>query len=401
MAELRDMDHVLGLGLSNRLAAELRSALRRKPLHEPLLAGAFQVLCRYSDGISEEAVAALDVLTRRNSFERPLYVGILRGLVERADPRVVIPLVRALGREGGGGLSTIAAAALSSEPDLLEPLLRLANSRAAYVAFAAELALLARGESTSDRLLSIAPRLKESYRISLLTEVVLPLIRKRKPVLGAHSAFAVLRDSERHLGRWLCFAESAKLAGDESVVSIALSAATKGAASARMGWSLVAWALEPQSPNCDFRPTVELLARLSERPSAERELSFLFRMAEARHASVKPVLENLCKHSSALNEAAIRAHGHLVRDFEKTEHRAKLIEISKSSKYEELRGLSLACLYDASPQRFEQVSTELDQSRKLPTAVWGALVRIALACGTQERLVTEAMFRRVQLGWPD
>jgi hypothetical protein len=395
------MDHVLGLGLSSRLADELRSALRRKPAHESLLAGAFHVLCPFSDAISEEAVAALDVLSRRNSFERPLYVGILRGLVERSDPRIVTSVTRALGREGGGGLSTIAAAALSSEPEFLEPLLRLANGRAAYVAFAAELALLARGESTSDRLLSIAPRLKESYRISLLSEVVLPLIRKRKPVFGAQAAFAVLRDSERHLGRWLCFAESAKLAGDDTVVSLALAAAKKGASGARMGWSLVAWALEPQSLNCDFRPTLELFARLSERPSAERELSFLYRMAEARHASVKPVLESLCKHSSGLSEWSVRALGHMVRDFEKTENTLKLIELTKSAKHEELRGLSLACLYDATPQLLEQVSTELDQSRKLPTAVWGALVRVALACGTRERLVTEPMFRRVQLGWPD
>lgn len=401
MAEVVDMDGVLGPALSIRLGDELRGALRRKPAQETDLAGAYQVLSAHGEVLAEAAAAALDVMTRRGGYERPLFIGLLRGLVERDDPRATEPLLRALALEDGGGLATLTSAALSNDPEIAAPLAKLATSRSSHVAFAAELARSTRGDSKGERLLSLAPRLKESYRIELLSQVVLPLVRHGKKAVGAAAAFAILRDTERHLGRWLWLAEGAALAGDETVQSEALARAQQGATGARLGWNLVAWALNPQRTVCDARPTLELIARLSERPSAERELSFLFRMADSQQIVVKPMLESLVKQPGSSSELSIRATYSLVRDYGRSELASKLIDAAKSAKHENVRGLSIACLHDIDPDLLKNIPLELEHSRKLTTAVWSALVRLSLAWGSRQRLVTEPMFRRVQLGWPD
>jgi hypothetical protein len=401
MAEVADMDGVIGPALSLRLGDELRAALRRKPTEESDLAGAYQVLISHSEVLAEAAAAALDVLTRRGALERPLFVGLLRGLVERGDARATDPLLRALALEDGGGLATITSAALSKAESIAAPLAKLATSRSSHIAFAAELARATRGDSKGERLISLAPRLKESYRIELLSRVVLPLVRYGKKTAGGAAAFAVLRDTERHLGRWLCLAESAVLCGDETVGAEALAQAKQGATGARLGWNLIAWALNPERAVCEARPTLELIARLSDRPSAERELSFLFRMADSGQVVAKAMLESLVKQPGTSAELSIRAMYSLVRNYGRPEFVGKLVDVAKSAKHENVRGLSLACLHDIDPRLLNGIPLVLELSRKLTTAVWSVLVRLSLALGARQRLVTEPMFRRVQLGWPD
>src|SRR4029079_7932549 len=93
---------------------------------------------------------------------------------------------------------------------------RGASTGTALLAFAAELARVARGESTGTPLLALAPKLKEEYRIALCRDVFVPL--RQGPALGPGGtpAGAVLRGAERHLGRWLVFAEVEQRAGDET-----------------------------------------------------------------------------------------------------------------------------------------------------------------------------------------
>jgi hypothetical protein len=401
MADFADMDGVLGPALSIRLADELQAALRRKPAQEARLAGVLQVLIPRSERLAEAAGASLDVLSRRGSFDRPLYTALLRGLVERTDQRANPPLVRALALEDGGGLSTFAAAALSNDPLLLEPLAKLASSRSSHIAFAAEIARATRGESKGERLAATALRIKESCRIELLSQVILPLVRQGLRIPGGASAFAILRDTERHLGRWLCLAEGGKIGGDDSAWAQANAAAKEGASGARAGWSLVAWALQPTTTDCETRPTLELMARLSDRPSAERELSFLFRMADAGLANVKSMLESLVRQSGSFCDLAIRASAYLVRGYGLEVHRRRLLEAAKSAKHEDVRGLALAAIYDIDPGLLGGLPLELDRSRQLQTAAWSALVRLALADGSRVRLMTEPTYRRLQLGWPD
>src|SRR6185437_15304371 len=96
----------------------------------------------------------------------------------------------------------------------------------------------------------------------------------------------------------------------------------------------------------ETRPTVELVARLSDRPSADRDTTFLFRMAHARAAVAKPMLEALARALPLDSEVAVRAALFLARDHERDDLKPALIEVAASSKKEELRGLATAALWD-------------------------------------------------------
>ncbi|MGC4065944.1 MAG: hypothetical protein QM784_15095 [Polyangiaceae bacterium] len=396
-----DMDGVLGPALSERIAEDLSSALRRRPGEEGRLCGALYALIPWSPRLSDAAVAALDVLVRRKSFERPLYGGLLRCLVELGDPHAAKLLRRALDEPGGGGLSTIVAAALCPEPALGEALVRLLQSRSTTLAFAAELARAARGESEGAALRTLAPRIKESARIELFTQVILPLSRAKRALPGYPAAAAVFRDTERHLGRWLCLAEVALASGDGTVLAEARRRAESGAAGARAAWELLAWALDSGERNCEVRPTVELMARLSDRPSAERELSFLFRMAARRQPTAKTMLENLVKDATYDSAPKIRAVAHLIRDYGHSELKKVLVGVAKGAKREPLRGLALAALYDLERSQLDGLTLDLNRSRSVQTAIWSALVRLELVQPSISELLSEVRYRRIQLGWPD
>jgi hypothetical protein len=395
-----DLDKMVGPELGLRLSVELEAALRRRPAQEASLGGLLRLLVGQCEVLREAAAAALDVLVRRNTLGRPLYAALLRSLVDAKDPRVTAPLGRALSLEDGGGLATIAAAALSDEPALADLLTHLASSRSPHVAFAADLARVARGESDGELLSAVAPRIKESHRIDLSNLMFLPLVRHKRRVPHAIAALEILRDSERHLGRWLCIAELTQLAESAGALAASRRFACEGPPTARAAWSLVAWALEPQV-DCTTRPTLEMMARLSDRPSAERDLSFLFRMAEARLSTAKPMLESLVKPSALTTDAALRAAGHLARDFGRGELVARLIDTARSAKREPVRGLALAAIADCQQSLVNEVGTDLVKSRHHATAGFATLVRLAILRGDPSPIVTEATYRRLQLGWAD
>src|SRR5690606_37108490 len=143
-------------------------------------------------------------------------------------------------------------------------------------------------ESNGAHLTAIAPMIKESHRISLCVDLFVPLARSAPIPVHVGPALGVLRGAERHLGRWLVLADVAVKAGDEGPLVEATQKAQIGPTSARAAWSLVAWALSETKASIDpnalpvppplTRPTVELVARLSDRPSADRDTTFLFRM---------------------------------------------------------------------------------------------------------------------------
>src|SRR5260221_351773 len=151
-------------------------------------------------------------------------------------------------------------------------------------------------------------------------------------------------DAERHLGRWLVLAEVATRATDPTPLSEAQKKALNGAPSSRAAWSLVAWALTPNAPPPPTRPTVELVARLSDRPSADRDTTFLFRLAAARASAARPMLEGLAK-NPLTDELAVRAAMHLARDHGKVELRKAIAE-GAVGKRDEARGVAAAGPWD-------------------------------------------------------
>jgi hypothetical protein len=217
-------------------------------------------------------------------------------------------------------------------------------------------------------------------------------------------------------------ADVAAKAGDDGPLLEATQKAQVGPSSARAAWSLVGWALTQTrasvTPNGAVvpppatRPTVELVARLSDRPSADRDTTFLFRMAQARAASCKPMLEGLAKTIPLMDEVSVRAASYLARDHGREDMKEALVDCALNGKRDELRGLAVAALWDAGagPTRAEtrekarDLSDELAGSRCLSSVAWGALIRAAYASAQVRSdadfvVVTETDLRWIQWGW--
>jgi hypothetical protein len=383
-----------------RLRSDLESALKRRPAQETRLAGVVRVLSPLSASLRAELVTALDTMVRRGSFERPLYGAVVRALAEIQEPRAIELIARALSAEDSGGLATLSAACFCAHPELTEPLARAAISRHSHIAFAAAVARLSRGESDGAAVSSLAPKIKESHRIALCLELMVPLLAAPPLPIGIAPALAVLRDAERHLGRWLVLAEIAGRAGDDACRNEARDRALTGPESARAAWSLVTWALNPDSDSPNVRPTVELVARLSDRPSADKDTTFLFRFAAARAPSARPMLESLAKSNLLGDECAVRAMLHLCRDYRQERYREQLCSVARAARKDPLRALAAAALYDVGERDLARSTlAELRPSRHLGVRAWSGLVLARDAALFDGFVVTELRYRRVQLGW--
>jgi hypothetical protein len=393
-----EQGELLGEELVQRIEAIVLSALKRKPSQEARVAGAFRALAPYSSQLAEVCVRTVDTLVRRASFDRPLYAAAIRALAEIDGITAASEIERALSTEEAGGLPTLSAACVVRSPRLSDTLARVAASRHPHLGFAAEVARLARAESTGQRIASLAPKIKESHRIALCVELFVPLLRKPALPIAVAPALQVLRDAERHLGRWLVFGEVAALAGDQRPLEEARARATTGPSSARSAWQLVLWALSRNGDSTSVRPTVELVSRLSDRPSADRDPSFLYRLAEAGVPSARPMLEGLAR-GPLRTDVAVRAAMYLARDHGRDDLREALGLLAKNPRHDAIRGVAAAALYDLGDrERSVGMAEELVQSRQLGTATWGALVRAAGKSGI-DRIVSESTYRRVQLGW--
>src|SRR5262249_29264251 len=155
-----------------------------------------RTLSPHSARLRAALLAAFEVMVRRSSFGRPLYGALARALAEAGDPRASAAFKRALEVEDPGTFATLSAVGQSSDPSLAQPLARLAASRHAHIAFAAEVARMARGESVGVQIASLAPKIKESHRIALCSEMFVPLTWHRPLGSAIGSALAVLRDAE-------------------------------------------------------------------------------------------------------------------------------------------------------------------------------------------------------------
>ncbi|HET7540263.1 MAG TPA: hypothetical protein VFK05_10350 [Polyangiaceae bacterium] len=383
-----------------RLCAELRAALRRRPAQEARLAGVLRALGAHSAQLSDGLLDAFELLVKRGSFERPLYATSVRVIGEALDRRGTPSFKKALESDESGGLCTLSAACRTTDPGLSEALARVARSRHAHVAFAGEVARIARGESGGEHVTALAPKIKESHRIALCLELFVPLTwaKPLPPVIGP--ALSVLREAERHLGRWLVLGEIAARAGDGGPLADASTRANQGPLSSRAAWSMVVWALSFASPPPAIRPTVELVARLSDRPSADRDTTFLFRLARQKAPAARAMLEGLAK--GPLNdESGVRAALHLVRDYGDPRPRDLLRVAATSARREALRGLAVAALFDTGDREWaiERAKT-LITSRHLASVAWGALIQAAHAKNLSE-VTTEPSVRRIQFGWSE
>jgi len=386
--------------VATRLCDELRGALRRRPAHEARLAGALRALAPFSASVADALLAAFELMVKRASFERPLYAAAARAVGELGDPRSTQAFTKALARDDFGNFATLSALCQTRDPALGAPLAKVASSRHAHWAFAGEVARIARGESASSRVALLAPKIKESHRIALCLELFVPLTWASPlgPAIGP--ALSVLRGAERHLGRWLVLAEVAVRAGDRAPLAEAAARGASGPQSSRGAWALVAWALACDGPAPQVRPTVELVARLCDRPSAERDTTFLFRLAREKAPQARPMLEGLAKGSLG-DACAVRAALHLIRDYGDRRPLDALRAVAASPRREAIRGLAAAALFDAGEHELaSELGRPLLDSRHLTSLAWGGLVEAALRKHAGE-VTTEPNVRRIQNGWSE
>lgn len=412
---------IVDKGTRTRLETELDAALKRKPTNEAKLGGALRAVAVISPALRSSLVEATQVMVRRGSYTREMYWACMRSLAEAEDRNVTALLRSALAGDDAGGNATLSAACFSRSPDLAPSLAKLAASQKAHLAFGAETARVCRRESNGAHLSAIAPMIKESHRIALCVDVFIPLARSAPIPVHVSPALSVLRGAERHLGRWLVLAEVAVKSGDLGPLEEAKQKADVGPSSARAAWSLVAWALSDVRAGVvagsapvaapATRPTVELVARLSDRPSADRDTTFLFRMARARSASCRPMLDGLAKSIPLTDELAIRAASYLARDHGRDDMKEALVDCALNARRDELRGLAVAALWDvgtpAAREKARELSDELVVSRCISSVAWGALVRAAhantktsaSARPDDSLVVSETAFRWVHWGW--
>lgn len=397
---------LLGKVARARFEEEIDAALKRRPTNEAKLAGALRALAPLSPQLRVTLAEALRTLLRRRTLDRELYVAAVRSLAECKDKAAASVLKQALSGGDAGGTAALSAAAACDDPELAPLLSKIAASRQSHLAFGAEVARVVRGESNGSHLLSLAPMIKESHRISLCVELFVPLARGNPAPKTIAKPLYVLGEAERHLGRWLVLGEVATKAGDTGALDEARGRAEDGPASSRAAWSLVAWALEQVSrPGVSppaARPTVEIVARLSDRPSADRDMTFLFRLAAAKAASAKGMLETLAKPLPLADETAMRAAMHLARDYGRDDLRKELVAIARGQRREDQRGFAAAMLWDVGERdEARDLADELVTSKCLANVVWASLLRAATLStnGDSALLCCERHVRWIHLGW--
>lgn len=387
----------------DRLREEVLACVRRRSPNERRLAGLCRALAPHSPATRALLAEVGDQLVQKKGFDRDLFVASVRALGELGDKRAV-PLVKAGAEHDVCATAALCAAAWLADPTLAPVLNKAATQRSAHIAFTAELARVVRGESPGAHLRGLAPKIKESHRIALCAEVLVPIARIPQVAPGVRHALAVLRDAERHLGRWLVMAEVAVHGGDLEPLVEARTKSAEGPSGARAAWAYVAWALDPAAGPPQARPTTELVARLSDRPSADRDTKFLFRLAHAGVRSTKPLLDAFARELSKEDDDAVRAAGYLLRDHGRDDLLPGILELARRAQRDDLRGLATAVLWDAGKtEPAIELAKELVAGRAtgLFGAAWGTLVLLAqcgrIPAGTP--LAHEPSVRWLEAGW--
>jgi hypothetical protein len=400
------------LALEKRLADGLEEAARVEATSgsEVRLSALAREVAPRSASVRAQLLAQAKELGKAGAFGRELFAIAIRALVESREPKIVPVLVAALKGEDHGGVATLCGAALVGEAPIAPLLVRAAASGKTQIAFAAEVARACRGEPTGARLAALAPRVKEAHRIALTTDLLLPIGASTHAPSAASCALLaeglmILAGSERHLGRWLVMADLAHRGRDARPLREATEKTRTGPDSSRAAWSLVLWALDSARGLGTARPTSELIARLSHRPSADRDSSFLFRMAAARVPEARPMLEALVRVRPLGDEVAVRAAAALVEGYGGADGSQAVLDHAERDERDGIRALASALLWDLGEHaRAMALADGLGSTTDLSALGWAALVHSAAAAPAArkpDRIVTDSAFRRVQLGWAE
>ncbi len=139
---------------------------------------------------------------------------------------------------------------------------------------------------------------------------------------------------------------------------------------------------------------------MSDRPSADKDTTFLFRLAEAGVSSARHMLENLAKGSSLANEPAVRAALHLAREYGETRFREQLMDAARgrSANICAVSPLPRSSIWATARRRVESPTSSERAASSPRSRGRGSCARESQGY-TSGQLVTEPNYRRVQLGW--
>ena len=298
----------------------------------------------------------------------------VRALSEHGESGLTPLLAKVLATEEAGGLASLSAACFTREASLSEPLSRASRSRHPVVAFAAEVARLSRGEARGGRIASLAPKIKEAHRLALCSELFVSVLSRKPLPVEIAPALAVLRDAERHLGRWLLLGEVATRAGDPKPLQEALVRAKDGPESARTAWSLVAWALDARAPAPSTGPRWSWSRASGFAPAPSATASC--RVAAARVPARGGHAGRPHAHAAARRRASVRAALQLCRGLGQDQQITALLQAGKSPPQDALRGWPRRSSNDCGQSSEAlRLPSDLGRVRQLPALGWAVLVR--------------------------
>ncbi len=376
-----------------RLTASLKASLKRRSTTECRVAGALAVVAPHCQALLDEVATGVDVLLSRRQIERPLFKAGLHALLVARAPQADELLCRSLAFTEDPQLLVSARGVKS--PRLAAPLQHIATTGRAQAAFCAELARACRGESRGARLVEVATRMKEADRLRLLDSLLVLSDPAKAMPASVWPALRILRDAERHVGRWLAWAELGGASSLDESLRVARQRAQQSSRGSLAAWQLACWALSGKKDDLPVRvPSLSQLDRLNGRSGCRGGAAFVFRLARHDAAYVRPRLEELLTRDDEC--IGVRARVHLARAGDES----SLDWMTRTARGRgpgSVRALCIAGLFDATGKP-GSAPADLSRSKALQPAVWLGLVALASRGAVGEVLCARHV-SGVERGW--
>jgi hypothetical protein len=393
---------VLDKAVARRVCSEVSAALRRRNSLEERLGGALRLLAGFSVTVRRQVLLVATTLLRRKTIDRPLFRASVAALGDTPRAEGEAPVVSAL-QSAAPPLCAFAAAARLPSGRVAKVLAELTGRSPSHVAFAAEFVRTVRGEAIGDRLVKLAPMINEASRVLLTCDLVSALVEQSHSAPpGLAPALAPLRTAERHTGRWLRLGELGVLAGDEAPIVEARQARDRATGAARTTWQVIAWILSAlrgwDEPLSVQTLSSDVLRKLSDQPSAQRDHAFLFRLGRMGVAAAEAPLAKLA-HASAYRAVDQVHAAYCLAKHYACDTFVPRVESAAARGVEAVRGASVAALWDLGKR--EEALLHVDSlmiSRSPANVAWGALVRMANLIGDRSPLVTPRHIRWLHEG---
>lgn len=378
-----------------RLREALRGVMARRGEREVVAASVVRHLAGVSTSVRRLLAEAAGELSSRGSFDRPVMHAALYASNLLGASGEMITLA-ALASENAPW-SAFVAASQSSATAVCQAVSRLSARTQGHLGFgAAFVRSLTGDDAAGKRATELAVMLKEAHRVRWIDEFAMPVLaRNVLPSRSVARTLEALRGVERHLGRWLRLGELELACGGESVADGCRRGREASSVPSRHVWSWIEWLLSRGACRASAPPRLsrDVINKLSDRPSASRDLSFLHRVGDLGVAPAADPLAIVGR--SGKSPDAVRALLTLVTRYGRTDRIERLRTIAARGT-DAARGVAAAALWDLGDRNAAlELVDELVISKSLANVGWGALIRVAHLTGDGHPIVSETAVRRL------